>query len=516
MVKNKIMKKHKTVVGKNLIDILMFSMYPDAKIIYREYIQNARDAINDAVNAGVLEEFKDGHIVIDIDSNKNKIQISDNGVGVPVSDVQSTLLNIADSSKDGENSAGQFGIGRLVGGGYCKKLSFKTSFKGESQATEIIFDIEKARAILHDKKDRRSASEVIDAISETINHDEEESKHYFTVTLEGVRSEYPELLDEKIIGDYLKEVAPIDYTLPFKNQLVSKSSQGEYVNLQNDINFFKISINDNLDIRKRYGLSVEGTGDDIHSLEYFKIQDDEFGLLAWGWYAVTEFSKAIPASDKNRGFRLRKHNIQIGAPNVLNQYFKESRGNNYLYGEIHAIHPKLKPESSRSGLAPTPEALRLQAHLRDYFSILVSLYNFANDVKNAAKKVDAAVMQVGISATKSPEAERELEEAKKKLETLKRSKHAQTDPAKKVLEIYAQKRQDIALEFVSDIGAKATTAPAKKKKNDDLFEPLKNKYPNDKIILIKRIFAMLSEYCPTAQQKLIEELKKKVIKDLEK
>ena len=125
------MKEHKTVVGKKLIEILMFSMYPDAKIIYREYIQNARDAIKDAVDTGVLGQLKDGHIIVNIDRNNRKITITDNGTGVPTKEVESILLNIADSTKDGINSAGQFGIGRLVGGGYCKKLSFKTSYKGE-------------------------------------------------------------------------------------------------------------------------------------------------------------------------------------------------------------------------------------------------------------------------------------------------------------------------------------------------------------------------------------------------
>ena len=54
-------------------------------------------------------------------------------------------MNIADSEKDGENSAGQFGIGRLVGGYFCKKLTFKTSYKGEDCASEIIFDIDKIK-----------------------------------------------------------------------------------------------------------------------------------------------------------------------------------------------------------------------------------------------------------------------------------------------------------------------------------------------------------------------------------
>jgi molecular chaperone HtpG len=124
------MKKHKSKVGKNLIGMLMFQMYGDSKLIYREYVQNARDAINDAVKDGILNKITDGHITVNIDSDNRTITIIDNGTGVSVDKVEPVLLDIADSDKDGETSAGQFGIGRLVGGYFCKKLTFKTSYKG--------------------------------------------------------------------------------------------------------------------------------------------------------------------------------------------------------------------------------------------------------------------------------------------------------------------------------------------------------------------------------------------------
>lgn len=55
--------------------MLMFQMYGDEKAIYREYVQNARDAINDAVNHGILGAITDGRISITIDSAKRFIEI---------------------------------------------------------------------------------------------------------------------------------------------------------------------------------------------------------------------------------------------------------------------------------------------------------------------------------------------------------------------------------------------------------------------------------------------------------
>lgn len=78
------LKTHKSRIGKGLINMLMFQMYGDEKLIYREYVQNARDAINDAVNHGILGAITDGRISITIDSAKRFIEIRDNGIGIPV------------------------------------------------------------------------------------------------------------------------------------------------------------------------------------------------------------------------------------------------------------------------------------------------------------------------------------------------------------------------------------------------------------------------------------------------
>ena len=72
----------KVVVGKKTLDNLTVSMYKDARIVFREYIQNATDAIDDAMAQQLCELaqvplswevqfdiFPDGHIgdVLSID-----------------------------------------------------------------------------------------------------------------------------------------------------------------------------------------------------------------------------------------------------------------------------------------------------------------------------------------------------------------------------------------------------------------------------------------------------------------
>jgi molecular chaperone HtpG len=522
------MNEYKSVIGKKLIEILMFSMYPDAKIIYREYIQNARDAIKNAVDAGTLQQLNDGHIAVLIDKNQRKITIQDNGTGVSVNEVEPVLLNIADSTKNGETSAGQFGIGRLVGGGYCKKLTFKTSFSGEKYASKITFDIEKARAILDDNEDCRSATEVMDTIVEIEKLNEEENKHYFTVILAEVHPEYYELLNEQIISGYLKEVAPIDYQFVFKNKLVKTSllQYPEYKELQEQVGHCRLTINNESDIRKKYELKIAGTGDIIRGLEYFKIHDDKYGLLAWGWYALTEFSQAIPDSDNNRGFRLRKHNILIGDKDFLNKFHKEPRGNKYFYGEIHAVHIKIKPNSARDGLAPTLEAMRLQELLKEYFAKLYQLYHFASQIKTATRDFVAAKAEIQQAPKHdAPDIEEKLETATKKLESVTNSIKAKSEAGQKVIEIYKEKLKDIGKnspmtnpQVTTNNKTTVVQPPVSitPKQVIDKFDILEQKYTKEEISILKRAFKYLKDNSPSQYTKLIDELTTKVIKELGK
>ena len=206
------MEGFKSTTGKQLLNILMFSMYPEPKIIYREYIQNALDSINAAARKGILSKVKDGNVSVSINRQEREVRIEDNGQGIPTEEVAARLLNIADSPKDGISAAGQFGIGRLVGAGYCRRLVFETSVKGEKIKTRLELDVDFVENVLRDSSDDSSANELMDAATQLKRSAEKEEAHYFKVFLEDIKSDYDQLLDEELVTDYLKEVAPIDFS----------------------------------------------------------------------------------------------------------------------------------------------------------------------------------------------------------------------------------------------------------------------------------------------------------------
>src|SRR5262249_25259435 len=67
------------IVGKDVLELLSTSMYVDPMTIYREYVQNAADAIEDGRRGGGRSR---GKVSIDLDLAARSIKIRDNGIGL--------------------------------------------------------------------------------------------------------------------------------------------------------------------------------------------------------------------------------------------------------------------------------------------------------------------------------------------------------------------------------------------------------------------------------------------------
>ena len=385
-------------IRKKILSMLMFQLYSDERTIYREYVQNALDSINKAIDTRVLDQAKDGVVNIDIDVKHKVIKIKDNGAGIESANAVRTLLDISPSNKDGVSQAGMYGIGRLVGGGYCHELIFRTSARGEAIGTQITFDVDKIWQMVEKDEEDYLATYVINECTIRESIPAEESDHYLEVELKGVKDDAaPSLLNAETIINYLREVAPVEYKSEFKNTLMYKSTADnpEFKELHEGLEKVQVLVGETR-IQKQYGLSIRGTKDKINNLEYFKIEDRKYGLLGWGWYALTKYTIQIPKDDKLAGIRLRAQNIQIGDANLLSgtNYWKEDRSNSYFYGEFFVTHPHIRPNGARDGLVPTPESKSLENGLRTYFENLKTLYTKANEAKKSIDKIYDGIKRI--------------------------------------------------------------------------------------------------------------------------
>ncbi len=543
------------LVGKDLLEQLMFSLYPDAETIYREYLQNACDSINEAAELGIINK-KDGHVSINIDKFHHTITIEDNGTGIKANEAEMTLKYIAHSKKKKESAAGFYGIGRLVGGGYCKQLSFFTSAQGENVASEMIFNMDQIREILEDNEDNSSASEVIHKVTTFRNNiTAEPQDHYFKVVLKDILPDYHDvLLDEDKINVYLKQVAPIPYEATFFNNLIKPNitkDDSKYLNYYNQLNAVKVSINNIVGLEKPYEIKFKGTeheytDDDgsirkdnapINEIRFFSIADPQLGDLAWGWYAYTPAGTQIKAIDPytqenvlTRSIRLRCHNIQVGDENVLNKYFKQARSHVYFNGEVFIINQDIKPTADRSDIAPTSEAKKFQAKLEEFFrSDLEKLYQEANKANKQLENIRKADEEIRkIEESNEIPAESKATELAKQQEIKQKSQVAldkiiaksNDDNQTKSMQTLAEgfKKQFEQYQNTPTNHAPSTPhTPANPPKTlDEKISELADKYNDKEVLMIKKIFQIIDNRYLKKYTQVVKSIKESVLNDLKK
>lgn len=442
------------------------------RFIFREYVQNAYDSINKAVEQGLLRR-QDATIEIGIDCREERITIRDNGTGICAAEAAQTLLSVAGSKKNGNDQAGQFGIGRLVGGGYCKRLRFQTSAKGESVKTIVEIDTAEAWRLVKEDPTDRLATEVFDICTVCTEEPENEDRHYFEVTLIDVLTEKdPKLLDCQQVSDFLREVAPVEFDGPFLNGPLYKSTRASAESGERfaGLKTVRLFVNDT-QVKKPYGTRIDGSpkkGDErdaILHVECFKIDDPEFGELGWGWYALTKFSTQIADTDPKRCIRLRKHNIQIGNCDTLNPLWSQTRCNNYFYGEFFATHKDLTPNVERSGLVKNPTTNRLYILLREQFKEMWRLVDKASNTKNRIKDVRKIV---NADAPTCEEDRQKIARCLKEFEQL--GKDPSNTPLCHLQEAYRTEYEDAMRPYaniLAELASTATPPPPNSEEEDD-------------------------------------------------
>lgn len=338
-------------VGKYTLESLTTGMYSDPKIVYREYIQNSVDSLENAVRQGIIEQSS-MRIDIIVSEENSRISIRDNGTGIKSSETQATLMNVGNSKKRNANNRGFRGIGRLGGMSYCDTLIFSTSYEGENCKTIVTFDCKTLKKLLvPGQYEDLSLSDVLGKITTIEVQPEKTEKHYFVVEMENV-SGSSDLLNIDAAKSYISQVAPLPYQT---RHFIYISQLKEFLKDHGyGLEEFPIFVGEEeSDLEPVYKPNKsrfradrnKKTVDEISSMAYFDVTiDGELYALGWygncGWYGFL--------SDREiSGFRVRKGNILIGDSKTLNGIFKEYRFNGWTQGEIFIVTDKLVPNARR-------------------------------------------------------------------------------------------------------------------------------------------------------------------------
>ena len=165
------------------------------------------------------------------------------------------------------------------------------------------------------------------------------------------------------------------------------------------------------------------------------------------------------------------------------------------------------------------------------------MYHLANDLKTGLKDV---LYGERLASTEDKDelevAKTKLDEGLVKIQKVEKKGLSSLPSSKLLIDIYKETAKESVKEFERKTSQPVENAPIvevaeepKPKMLDkealskpvtssspviDIFAPLKEAYGTDDIKLIRKIFASFTKHCPLANRALLEELKKKAIKEL--
>lgn len=383
-----------SIIGKNVIESLTTGMYENPLFVYREYIQNAADAVDHAVKAGVLQKGEET-ISVRIDNERQEIIIEDNATGIESVKAFSILRNIAKSTKQKGIDKGFRGIGRLGGLAYCQKLTFETSCKGEDVKSIVTWDAEKLQELINDTEDKSSGEEVVKEVTSFDSKKEDKEEHYFKVIMEDVT--LGDLLNIDEVTNYLQMVAPIDINSSF---LYKKEIQKYMNEFQLSVDTYNIYINGDQIFKpynsKIYSFDKAGnkkTAGNVYKVNFFNRKSASGEPLFWGWFSMTSLEGQIPSANLARGIRLRSANIQIGDSEICKKFFtntSDQRFSFYFLGELHALNSKLIPNSRRDYFEDNDICKEFENAVKEEFLKLKRCCYEVSNLKSCYKKISTA------------------------------------------------------------------------------------------------------------------------------
>ncbi|MDD6209828.1 MAG: ATP-binding protein [Bacteroidales bacterium] len=431
------------IIGKDVIESLTLGMYENPLFIYREYVQNAADAIDQAIERGLVKKGEE-EILINIDENERTISIEDNAIGITSGQVMPILRNIANSTKQRGKNKGFRGIGRLGGLGYCSKLIFETSAVNEEVKSIMTWDAERLKDIINNRQEFSSAQDVLKQVTELNTIKEQADKHYFKVTLFDVTLD--DLLRVEDVSDYLSMVAPVEITSQFiyRNKILAFMKEHGLT-----LDTYNIYVNHD-QIYKPYTAAIyeDNKGgkkkvDDIYDVDFLYETNERGELIYWGWYSLSSFKGQMTSKNIARGLRLRKSNIQIGDEEICKKFFtktNDQRFSFYFFGEIHAVSNGLIPNSRRDYFSESAECIEFEDKIKIAFLKLKDLCYDVSQINgfyrtiSKAKETEQKIVEKEKTGYTSKKEREDLynsyEELKKKQEKAERNLQSKLEKIK--------------------------------------------------------------------------------------
>jgi molecular chaperone HtpG len=343
------------VVGKDILELVSSAMYVDPLTVYREYIQNAADSIDDAKDRDILGPRTHGRVDITLDAVARRAVVRDNGAGVPNSRFVRKLTALGASHKRGTPARGFRGIGRLAGLGYCQELVFRSRSQGDPCVYEARWDGRAFKRLLQDHSyqgDVRDLIQEVATITKLPGGDWPD--HFFEVEMvKPIRVKNDLLLNPEAIAAYLGQTVCV----PFSPEFKFGKKITDFIKQHLKLGEIRIHIDGNEEpVYRPYRDAYRYDDDKFDAFtepEFRTIEDLDGNVGAVMWLLHHGYHGAIPASEGVGGLRARKGNIQVGDPRIFADAFPEPRFASWTVGEVHVIDSRVLPNGRRDEFEQT-------------------------------------------------------------------------------------------------------------------------------------------------------------------
>ncbi|QKC86935.1 ATP-binding protein [Mesorhizobium sp. NZP2077] len=334
-------------IGRDVLELVSSAMYIDPMTVYREYVQNSADAIDDAHSRGLLSGDEAGKVAITIDATTRTIRIRDNGAGLSNADFARKMAALGASGKRGTSARGFRGVGRLAGLGYAQELVFRSRTASDSSVAELTWDCRRLKSALRETDgDIQSLIRSVATLRKKPSGDYPE--RFFEVELRGVvRLRSDKLMSPVAVDEYLGQVAPVPFASEFQFGAEIRKALAQVVAL-GELNI-RIEGNDRPVLRPHRDVLTPPGHNPIRfsRLSVNEISSIDGELAAIVWVLHHDYEGALPNGAGVKGLRLRAGNVQIGEHNLLEELFPELRFNAWAVGEIHVVDRKIVPNGRR-------------------------------------------------------------------------------------------------------------------------------------------------------------------------
>lgn len=353
------------VVGKDVLELVSSAMYVDPMTVYREYLQNATDAIDVSRRTGILRADEPGRVDIEVEPATRNVRIRDNGAGIAWPSFIKRLTALGASDKRGTNARGFRGVGRLAGLGYAQELIFRSRAVGEKLVSELRWDSRQLKAAFRATGVDSGVADLIRSVVTANRTDAADYPgHFFEVELKGVmRLRSDNLMTPSAIAEYLGQVAPVPFSPEFRFGADITAALRSIL----DLGELEVRISGVEGLvyrphRNTFAINEKRSAE-FESLEIAEIPGIDGGIAGIAWVLHHDYEGAVPTSALIKGLRLRSGNIQVGDHTLLEELFPEPRFNVWSVGEVHVVERRIVPNGRRDHFEQNAHFHNLVNHL---------------------------------------------------------------------------------------------------------------------------------------------------------